>query len=114
MREWPRLHPNQQRRVKRLRRAGICVLVGGVLLARLVYRAALANYTPTVRELLPNSAALIDRQRGILFGRGGLAMFDWFDALQQPAGQAALVVIAGVIGAITLYQVAHHIEADQR
>lgn len=113
MREWPRLNPHRQRHVERLRRAGVAVLAACIGLAMIVYRAGVANHEPTAQELLPGTAASIERQRGILFGRAGAAMMGWFDMLGQPAGHAALIVLAGVVGALALYQVAHVIEVEE-
>ena len=113
MHEWPRLHPTRLRRVQRLRRTGICVLAGCIALAILVYRIEVANHRPTMLELMPGTRPSIERQRGILFGRTGAAMMRWYDELQKPAGQAALVVILGIIGAAVFYQVAHRIEVEE-
>ena len=89
MREWPRLNPHRQRHVERLRFAGLSVLAACIGLAIVVYRLGVVNHEPTVQELLPGTAASIERQRGILFGRAGAAIMGWFDLLWQPAGQAA-------------------------
>ena len=113
MREWPRLNPHRQRRVELLRRTGICVLAACIGLAMLVYRYGVVNHQPTLEELMPGTAAAIERQRGILYGRAGAAMIGWFDVLETPAGHAALLVIAGFIGAAALYQVAHTIEIEE-
>ena len=113
MHEWPRLNPHRQRHVERLRRAGVCVLAACIALAILVYRYGVANHVPTVEELLPNTAANIERQRGLLFGPGIAQLMGWFDLLRHPAGQAALVVLAGVIGTAAFFQVAHAIEIEE-
>lgn len=113
MRQGPRLNVHQQRQVTRLRRTGACVLAASIGLAMIVYRIGVANRQPTVDELLPGTAARIERQRAILFGRTGAAMFRWFEALEEPAGQAGLLVCLGFIGAATCYQVAHRIEIEE-
>src|SRR5262245_44744348 len=110
---WPRLNPHRQRHVERLRRAGACLLAAFIALAMLVYRHGVLNHEPTLLELLPDSAKTIERQRGILFGRNGLVLFDWLDALHEPAGQAFIVVVVGVIAAAACYQVAHRIEVEE-
>ena len=79
----------------------------------IVYRLGVLNRAPTVQELLPPTAAIIERQRGILFGPAVADMMGWFDMLGQPAGQAALIVIAGLIGAAAFYHVAHAIEVEE-
>src|SRR5580765_3848156 len=107
---WARLNLHQQRRVTRLRRTGDCVLAACIGLAMIVYRFGMANRVPTTEELMPGTAAIVERQRGILFGRSGVTMFRWFEALEEPAGQAGILVALGVIGFATCYQVAHVIE----
>lgn len=113
MAQWPRLNVHQQRRVTRLRRTGACVFAACIALAMVVYRIGVAHDAPTVEELLPGTAAIAERQRFILFGRTGVAMFRWFEALQEPAGQAGLVVVIGFIAAAACYQVAHRIEIEE-
>ncbi len=109
----PTLNVHQQRRVTLLRRAGACVLTGCICLAMFVYRVGVATHEPTIEELLPGTTRIVERERGILFGRMSIEMFRWFEALQQPAGQAGLLVLVGVIGAVACYQVAHRIEVDE-
>jgi hypothetical protein len=52
----------------------------------IVYRLGVAHRGPSVEELLPGTAALVEHQRGILFGRAGVAMFRWFDSARRSAG----------------------------
>lgn len=113
MAPWPRLNVHQQRRVTRLRRIGDCILAAAIGLAMIVYHFGMANRVPTTEELLPGTAAIVERQRGILFGRAGIEMFRWFEALQQPAGQAGLLVALGIIGSLACYQFAHMIEVEE-
>jgi hypothetical protein len=113
MHPWPRLNVHQQKRVVRLRRTGACVLAVFIGLAMVVYRVGVANRAPTVEDLLPGTAARVERQRFILFGRTGVEMFRWFEALQEPAGQAGLLVVIGLVAAATCYQVAHIIEVEE-
>ena len=109
----PTLNVHQQRRVTRLRRAGACVLTVCICLAMFVYRIGVANHVPTIEELSPGTTKIVERERFILFGPMGLEMFRWFEALREPAGQASLLVLLGVIGAAACYQVAHRIEVDE-
>ena len=113
MRDWPRLNPHRRRHVERLRRTGICVLAACIGLAMIVYRVGMANRVPTIQEVIPAAAANIERQRGLLFGPAVADLMAWFDMLGQPAGHAALIVIAGVIGAAAFYQLAHAIEVEE-
>jgi len=108
----PRLTVHQQRRVTRLRRTGACVLTACICVAMFVYRIGVANHVPTIEELLPGTTRIVERERGILFGPLGVEMFRWFEALQEPSGQAGLVVLLGVIGAAACYQAAHRIEVE--
>ena len=113
MSAWPRLNPHRQRRVELLRRAGASAFALCVALAIFVYRIGVANHQPTLQELAPESAKAIARNRGILFGRNGVTMFDWLDTLQEPAGMAFMLVIVGVIAAAACYQIAHRIEVEE-
>lgn len=113
MRPWPRLNVHQQRRVFRLRRIGDALLAISVGLAIVVYRLGEASRQPTVQDLLPATASALERQRGILFGRTGVAMFRWFEALQEPLGQAGIVVAIGVVATLTCYHFAHVIEVEE-
>jgi hypothetical protein len=79
----------------------------------IVYRVGMANRSPTLQEVIPATAASIERQRGILFGPAIAELMGWFDLLGQPAGHAALIVIAGVIAAAAFYQMAHTIEVEE-
>jgi hypothetical protein len=110
---WPRLNVHQQRRVKQLRRAGACVFASSIVLALIVYRIGIAHREPSVDELLPGTAAAVARQRGIMFGRAGAALFDLFEGFQEPAGYASLVVVIGFVAAAICYQAAHRIEVDE-
>ena len=109
----PKLNVHRLRHVERLRRGGACALAACVALAMLVYQIGVRNHEPTIQELLPASAKAIERQRGILFGRTGVTLFDWLDVLQEPAGHAFLVVLVGVIAMAACYQVAHRIEVEE-
>jgi hypothetical protein len=82
-------------------------------LAMVVYRLGVANQAPTLQEMLPGMAANIERQRGILFGPAVAELMGWFDLLAQPIGQAALIIVAGLISAAVFYQVAHSIEVEE-
>lgn len=113
MGQWPRLNVHQQRRVTRLRRIGACLLAAFIALAIIVYRLGVAHRGPSVEDLLPGTAARLEHQRGILFGRTGVAMFRWFDALQEPSGQAGILVVVGIIAAAACYQAAHRIEIEE-
>lgn len=113
MSPWPRLNVHQQRRVTRLRRAGACLLAACIGVAIVVYRVGVANHAPTLEEVLPGTTAIVERQRGILYGRAGIRMFRWLDELEEPAGQAGLLVVIGFIGAAACYQAAHRIEVDE-
>jgi hypothetical protein len=110
---WPRLNVHQQRRVKQLRRIGAAVFAGSIVLALIVYRIGIAHRGPSVDELLPGTAAAVARQRGIMYGRTGAALFDLFEGFQEPAGYVSLVVVIGFIAAAICYQAAHRIEVDE-
>jgi hypothetical protein len=104
------LTEHQQRRMVRLRRIGACLLAGCIGVAMIVYRVGVAHRGPSVDELLPGTAAVVERQRAILFGRSGAAMFDLFETLGEPEGRAGVLIIVGIIAAAVFYQAAHRIE----
>jgi hypothetical protein len=101
---------DQQRRMVFLRRVGACVLTACIGVAMIVYRVGVAHRGPSVEELLPGTTAVVERQRAILFGRTGAALFGLFDTLGEPEGQAGVLVVIGILAAATCYQVAHRIE----
>ena len=109
----PRLTAHQQRQVTRLRRIGACVLTACICLAMFVYHIGVANHVPTIEELIPGTTRIVERERGILYGRTFVEMFRVYEALQEPAGEAALVVLIGIIGAAICYQAAHRIEVEE-
>ncbi|HWB31096.1 MAG TPA: hypothetical protein VG736_11390 [Vicinamibacterales bacterium] len=113
MRPWPRLNVHRQRRVRLLRRTGACLFAASIAVATIVYRIGIAHREPSVEELLPGTAAAIARQRGIMYGRTGAALFDLFEGLQEPAGHAFLLIVAGFIAAAICYQAAHRIEVEE-
>jgi hypothetical protein len=51
-------------------------------------------------------AAANRRQMAILYGARGASIIDWVDDLETPAGQATLIVVASVIGALVCFRVA--------
>jgi hypothetical protein len=110
MGHWPKLSEHQERRMVRLRRIGASLLAACIGAAMIVYRVGVAHRGPTVNELLPGTAAVVERQRAILFGRSGAAMFDLFETLGEPEGRAGVLVLVGIVAAAVCYQAAHRIE----
>jgi hypothetical protein len=97
----------------RLRRIGACLLAACIGVAMIVYRVGVAHRGPSVDELLPGTAAVVARQRAILFGRSGAALFELFETLGEPEGRAGVLVVVGIIAAAVCYQAAHRIEIGE-
>ena len=89
-------HSSSRRRV-RLRIIGIVVLVLGLGSAVLVYW--LGTRSPDVSDDLSmlgyNKAQT--RQMGMLYGKMGPVIEEWFDDLKQPGTQAEIIVVVSIL-----------------
>jgi hypothetical protein len=90
------------------------ILVASLLAAAGIYRSETQSAEIPKGQLL----AGYDRQRnhdmGVLYGRGGRALIDIFDAFNSPAGHAMLSIGAGLIGAWMCFSRARVVEEDER
>ena len=88
---------SSSRRSARLRMAGIIVLVLGLGSAGLVYW--LGTRSPDVMDDLSmvgfNKAQT--RQMGMLYGKMGPVIKEWFDDLKQPGTQAEIIVAVSIL-----------------
>ena len=88
---------SSSRRAARLRIIGIIVLVLGLGGAGLVYW--LGTRSPDVSDDLSmvgyNKAQT--RQMGMLYGKMGPVIEEWFDDLKQPGTQAEIVVVVSIL-----------------
>jgi hypothetical protein len=93
-------------RRRRLRAVGIAILLIGLDLAYATYRIQVRHEDPVAASLQRRTAAARDRQLGILYGPTGATMIGWVDALREPQGQATVIVVLSVIGALVCFRVA--------
>ena len=73
---------------------GLMVLLLGLAGAGLVYWIGTHSGGPTEDELLTGNARAESHQMGVLYGKMGILILQWFDDLKQPGTQA--ILIAGV------------------
>jgi flagellar basal body-associated protein FliL len=89
--------PPSSKRSARLRIIGIVVLVLGLGGAGLVYW--LGTRSPDVSDDLSmlgyNKAQT--RQMGMLYGKMGPVIEEWFDDLKQPGTQAEIIVVVSIL-----------------
>jgi len=83
--------PDPRRVPRRLRTAGIVVLVGGVAAAAWMYWIDTHRAGPTIEELLPGSTAAKTRQMRLMYGNAVQFLYDLYQEWKSPAGQALTV-----------------------
>ena len=87
---------DSRRQARRLKIAGLIILLAGIIAAGLVYwigsRAEDLNDNPAMLGF--NRAE--ERQMGQLYGKSGQMMDEWLDDLQQPGTQAGIIVAVSV------------------
>ena len=90
---------SSSRRAARLRLIGILVLLLGIGGAGVVYW--LGTRSPDVMDDLSmvgyNKART--RQMGMLYGKMGPVIEEWFDDLKQPGTQAEIIVVVSILAA---------------
>jgi flagellar basal body-associated protein FliL len=100
------------KRAARLRMIGIIVLVLGLGGAGLVYW--LGTRSPDVSDDLSmlgyNKAQT--RQMGMLYGKMGPVIEEWFDDLKQPGTQAEIIVVASTLIAAGCFYFARLLDHD--
>ena len=88
------------KRAARLRIIGVIVLVLGLGSAGVVYW--LGTRSPDVSDDLSmvgyNKAQT--RQMGMLYGKMGPVIEEWFDDLKQPGTQAEIIVVVSILAAV--------------
>ena len=96
----------------RLRAIGVIVLVLGIAGAGLIYW--IGTRSPDVSDDLSmlgyNKAQT--RQMAQLYGKSGLLIQEWLEALKQPGNQAILIVVVSVLIAIGCFYFARLLESD--
>ena len=100
------------RRSTQLRKAGIIVLLAGLLAAGLVYW--LGSRSPDSSDDLSmlgfNRRA--ERQMGLLYGKMGTLIEDWLEDLKHPGVQAVLIIGFTVVVAAGCFYFARLMETD--
>lgn len=61
---------------------------------------------PTIEELLPGLRAARARQTGLLYGHAVLSLWEVWQDLKEPAGEATVVAASGALGAALCFRVA--------
>ena len=82
---------------KRLKTAGVIVLLLGLAGAGTVYWMGTHPSGPTEDELLPGNARAESRQMEILYGKMGLLISQWSDDLKQPGTQAIIIATVSIL-----------------
>jgi len=83
---------------RRLRLAGVSVLVLGLGAAGLVYEWETRAAAPGMEDLMPGYSEANSRQMGIYYGHAGEIMWGWREDLARPEVQAGIIIaIAGVV-----------------
>jgi hypothetical protein len=82
---------------KRLKTAGIIVLVLGLTGAGVVYWMGTHSSALTEDELMPGNARAESRQMGLLYGRMGILISQWSDDLKQPGTQAVIIAVVSIL-----------------
>jgi flagellar basal body-associated protein FliL len=103
---------SSSRRSARLRIIGIAVLVLGLGSAGVVYW--LGTRSPDVSDELSmvgyNKAQT--RQMGMLYGKMGPVIEEWFDDLKQPGTQAEIIVAVSILVAAGCFYFARLLDHD--
>lgn len=95
-----------RRAARRLRAIGLQVLVAGVAAAGVIYWLETSRAEPTIEDLLPGTTAANSRQVGLLYGHGVQSLWEVYQELKRPAGQAAMVAALSAVIAAGCFRVA--------
>jgi hypothetical protein len=106
--------PSSPRRSVQLKMIGIVVLALGIGGAGMVYW--LGTRSPDVMDDLSmvgfNQART--RQMGMLYGKMGLVIEEWFDDLKQPGTQAIIIAVASTLMAAGCFYFARLLDPDEK
>lgn len=100
-----------ERQAKRLRRAGILVLLLGLATAGMLYWIR-THTGPNEDDLLAGNAKAESYQMEMLYGKMGLLTHKLSEALKQPGTQACLIAAVSVLTALGCFYVARLSEGD--
>ena len=84
---------SSRRRASRLRRIGFIVLVAGIAAAGLVYWKGTRSPDLSADLSMQGFNRAEQRQMARLYGKSGLLIDEWSDALARPSTQAILIVV---------------------
>jgi hypothetical protein len=112
--ETPSPDSSSQKHSRRLRIIGVIVLLLGMGSARLVYW--LGTRSPDIMNDLSmvgyNRAQ--SQQMGVLFGKMGVMIDDFLNALKRPGVQATLIVVAATLIALGCFYFARLMDNDDK
>ena len=92
--------PHPRRVARRLRTVGVLAIAAGVVAAGGMYWFETYRAGPTIEDLLPGTRAANARQIGLLYGHGVESLWEVYQELKEPAGQAMTVIaISGLVAA---------------
>lgn len=91
---------------RRMKRMGLAIMILGVASAALLYLIETRNAGPSMEELMPGYSRANSRLMGIYYGHAGQMMWEWRQALAQPATQALIVVAVAAILAAGCFRMA--------
>jgi hypothetical protein len=104
--------PLPRNKTRRLRVAGIIVLLLGFTTAGAVYWIRTHAGEPAEDELLAENTRAQSRQMGILYGRMGVLTQELFEDLKQPGTQACLIAAVSILAALGCFYVARLSDED--
>jgi len=96
-------------RRRRFLAMGIAILAIGLDVAAAMYhfRQPGGEEDPRTAAIMRSAAKADERQMGLLYGKGGVRIFQWFDAAMSPAGQAVLVALGSAAAAALCFRLAY-------
>jgi len=97
---------------KRLKTAGVIVLLLGLAAASVVYWRGTHPSGPTEDDLLPGNARAETHQMGLLYGRMGILISQWSDDLKQPGTQAFIITAVSILIAAGCFYFARLLDDD--
>jgi flagellar basal body-associated protein FliL len=105
-------HHSSSRRSAQLRTIGIIVLVLGLAGAGVVYWLGTRSQdvSDDISMLGYNKAET--RQMGILYGKMGPVIEEWFDDLKQPGTQAEIIVVVSILATAGCFYFARLLDHD--
>ena len=103
---------SSRRRASQLRLTGSIVLLAGITAAALVYW--MGTRSPDLSDLLSMQGfhRAEQRQMGRLFGKSGLLINEWSEALAKPGTQAILIAVVSALVFLGCFYFARLLDID--